>query len=310
MVKLRGSTTSLDHTFKVSSNVGFFHLNKWSVQYDSLVLVLNESGHVLARQLTRCTSFKQVYTLLKKVYYRDTEKTKEIYIDSCCLWSEKVAAYIRYKRLHSVGSFHAIKRFTKELSKYSTSKVFRKQCKEDFRLLFRENSDFGKDRLKATRTKEKMMEKLKYFSETWLGVAYNSKPFICKDAIKALDNLGINILEGYLENIPPKTGTSRNESLHRRLNNIISITKCSVELIVSILVSFFYEWNADHSIRTIPLVPKYEKKEKYFEAFGIGISVTEITDIKENDKLPITNENSTSTSILDQINAGLEQLNV
>ena len=184
MVKLRGSTTSLDHTFKVSSNVGFFHLNKWSIQYDSLALVLNESGHVLARQLTRCTSFKQVYTLLKNVSYRDTEKTKEIYIDSCCLWPEKVTAYIRYKRLHSVRSFHAIKRFTKELSKCSTSKVFRKQCKEDFRLLFRENSDFGKDRLKATSAKEKMMEKLKYFSGAWLGVVYNSKPFICKDAKK------------------------------------------------------------------------------------------------------------------------------
>ena len=100
MVKLRGSTISLDHTFKVSSNVGLFHLNKWSIQYDSLFLVLNESGQVLAWQLTRGTSFKQVYTLLKNVYYRDTEKTKEIYIDNCCLWRKKVAAYIRYKRSH------------------------------------------------------------------------------------------------------------------------------------------------------------------------------------------------------------------
>ena len=57
-------------------------------------------------------------------------------------------------------------------------------------------------------------------------------------------------------------------------------------------------------------VPKYEKKEKDFETFEIGISLIENTDIEENDKLPITNENSTSTSILDQINAGLKQLNV
>ena len=57
-------------------------------------------------------------------------------------------------------------------------------------------------------------------------------------------------------------------------------------------------------------VPKYEKEEKDFETFEIGISLIENTDIEENDKLPITNENSTSTSILDQINAGLKQLNV
>ena len=79
MVNLKGSTTSLDHTFKVSSNVVLFHLNKWLIQYNSLILILNEceqvlpwqltratsskevSGQVLAWQLTKGTSFKQVY---------------------------------------------------------------------------------------------------------------------------------------------------------------------------------------------------------------------------------------------------------
>ena len=32
---------------------------------------------MLAWQLTRGTFFKQVYTMLKNAYYRDTEKTKE-----------------------------------------------------------------------------------------------------------------------------------------------------------------------------------------------------------------------------------------
>ena len=47
------------------------------------------------------------------------------------------------------------------------------------------------------------------------------------------------MLKGYLENIPSKARTFRNESLHRQLNNIINIPKCSVELTVSILGSFF-----------------------------------------------------------------------
>ena len=58
--------------------------------------------------------------------------------------------------------------------------------------------------------------------------------------------------------------------------------------------------NSPSSIHT-----KVWKKEKDFETFGIGISLTKITDIE-----PITNENRTSTSILDRINTGLEQLNV
>ena len=60
MVNLSGSTTSLDHTFKVSSNVVLFHLNKWLIQYNSLISVLNESDQVLAWQLTRGISSKQV----------------------------------------------------------------------------------------------------------------------------------------------------------------------------------------------------------------------------------------------------------
>ena len=70
-------------------------------------------------------------------------------------------------------------------------------------------------------------------------------------------------MKGCLENIPPKTGTSRNESLHWQLNNIINIPKCSVELIVSILVSFFM-----NGMLTIPFVPFHSyqnmKKGKVF----------------------------------------------
>ena len=127
--------------------------------------------------------------------------------------------------------FHAIKWFTKELPKYSTSKV-QKQRKENFRVIFRENNNFGEDRLKATLTKEKMIEKLEHFRRAWLGVEHNSKPFICKDAIKKLDNLETHILKRCLENIPPKTGSSRNKSLNGKLNNIINIPKYSVELII------------------------------------------------------------------------------
>ena len=83
--------------------------------------------------------------------------------------------------------------------------------------------------LAKTDWKQRQKEKLEHFGRTWLGVEYNSKPFICKHAIKALDNLEIHILKGCIENIPPKIGTSKNESLHQQFNNIINIPKCSVE---------------------------------------------------------------------------------
>ena len=106
--------------------------------------------------------------------------------------------------------------------------------------------------------KQRRKEKLEHFGRTWLGIEYNSKPFICKDAIKALDNLDIHILKGCIENIPPKTGTSKNDSLHRQLNNIINTPKGSVELIVSILGSF---WEINATVH-LPFVPKLFGKRK------------------------------------------------
>ena len=58
MVQLHGSNISLDHKFKVSS----------SHEYDTLFLLLKNSGQVLAWQLTWGTSFKQVFPLLKNIY--------------------------------------------------------------------------------------------------------------------------------------------------------------------------------------------------------------------------------------------------
>ena len=78
---------------------------------------------MLAWQRTRGTSFKQVYTLLKNVYYRYAEKTKEIYIANCCLWRKKLQLIIGTSLRIKLDLFHVKKRFTKELPKYSNSEV-------------------------------------------------------------------------------------------------------------------------------------------------------------------------------------------
>lgn len=79
---------SFDHTFKVATNIG--HLREdgvWVPQYDSLFLVLASSGHVLTWQLTKGTSFGQVYQLLQDLHNRaasQKSKIKYVYVDDCC----------------------------------------------------------------------------------------------------------------------------------------------------------------------------------------------------------------------------------
>ena len=60
---------SADHTFKVSTNIGFWHRGTWTRQYDSLFCVLNEKGQVVTWQLTRGTSFEKVRSRLIQVIH-------------------------------------------------------------------------------------------------------------------------------------------------------------------------------------------------------------------------------------------------
>ena len=60
MCQMKASSLSADHTFKVSSNIGFWCNGKWVRLYDSLFIVMNEAGVVMSWQLCKGTSFSAV----------------------------------------------------------------------------------------------------------------------------------------------------------------------------------------------------------------------------------------------------------
>ena len=64
---MKASSLSTDHTFKVSSNIGFWCNGKWVRLYDSLFIVMNEAGVVMSWQLCKGTSFSAVEGLLHRL---------------------------------------------------------------------------------------------------------------------------------------------------------------------------------------------------------------------------------------------------
>ena len=57
---------SLDHTFSVAANIGYFRSDhKWVTQYSSLFIVLNEIGQVLTWKFTKDESYDEVQTFPK-----------------------------------------------------------------------------------------------------------------------------------------------------------------------------------------------------------------------------------------------------
>ena len=86
MCQMRASSLSADHTFKVSANIGFWCEGKWIQLYDSLFIVMNEIGIVLAWKLCKGTAFDKVKDLLTSLKDRLASKgcvVNHFYIDNC-----------------------------------------------------------------------------------------------------------------------------------------------------------------------------------------------------------------------------------
>ena len=99
---------SLDHTFKIASNIGYLREDKkWVSEYDSVLFVLNKHGKVLIWQLTKGTSFDQL-TVLQDVAERAQNELKIIYVDDCCKMRHKITKVFGNNVVVKLDLFHAI----------------------------------------------------------------------------------------------------------------------------------------------------------------------------------------------------------
>ena len=83
----------MDHTFKVSKNIGIVRQidQKWTQQYSSLFIVLNEQGLVVTWSFTSTEKFEEISQLLISLRDRMASKgitVKQAYLDNCCKWAK------------------------------------------------------------------------------------------------------------------------------------------------------------------------------------------------------------------------------
>ena len=79
---------SFDHTFKVTTNIGYLRPDgKWVKQYSSSFIVLNELRQVVTWQLTKTTSLDEVSSCLASLKTRmEIPQGKHLLVltDNCC----------------------------------------------------------------------------------------------------------------------------------------------------------------------------------------------------------------------------------
>ena len=156
MSSFTGTRLSADHTFKVSANIGFHVSGKWVKLFDSLFIVMNQLGLIVAWQLCKGAKCSKVKDLLEKLYERTVDKgltVESFSVDNCCSWGKKLKSVFGNSLRVTLDPFHAIQRVVKAIPKRSNDESFsllRKRMTTSLRLIIRAPGDLDDIRMLPT----------------------------------------------------------------------------------------------------------------------------------------------------------------
>ena len=259
---------SIDHTFKVMSNIGYFRSDKkWITQYNSLFIVLNELGQVLTWQFTKTEASSEVRDLLTALFSRFIRRGSEasihsVILDNCCQWRPFLQSVFGNNVSIKLDLFHAVQRISRTLLR---KERYYSQFLSELRMVFRRAGDVATRRTMPTPDTTAISENLNKFIERWMNMAD-----LRSTTIKELNNLKKHI--ACLSNIPPGIGTNRNEALHRFLNPYFnSKTRLGVQTGYALLCVLFWLHNKKISSKATSICSSISHDHTYIkkELFGV-----------------------------------------
>ena len=128
--------------------------------------------------------------------------------------------------------FHAVKRVS---DKVPNRHPLRHECMNEFSMVFRDPTDRGAERTKATPAPAVLVAQLNSFIMKWKDVEYSGWSVLSQAALKEADNLRKHMEKGCLSGIKPGRGTNRNEALYKNLKRIVSSSRYGIELADALL---------------------------------------------------------------------------
>ena len=117
-------------------------------------------------------------------------------------------------------------------------------CMNDFKMVFREPSDMGRNRKAKTPEPAQIME---VFVCKWRNAEQNGVKIIKDKVMKELNALKIHIQRAYrggcLSHIEPGVGTNRNEALHRYINPHFTQSRIGIQLAFALLTVLLHQYS-------------------------------------------------------------------
>lgn len=234
------SSLSLDHTFKVATNIGYMNSEKkWIKQYDSILIVLNEKGEAKKFKLTKGTSLEK-YKYVFKDLSEENSNPLFIFVDNCCnvrLILNSVFPNSKVK----LDLFHAVQRLTKHVSK---KHPFYFEFVKEVGLIFRFSDDFGPIRTKQTPQPDVIAKNLDDFLKKWRDISFNNWKLMSSKVLIEFEHIKAHIMSGCLSEIPVGMGTNSNEALHKFMKQF-GRSRLSVQTAESLLNLVLYAANCN-----------------------------------------------------------------
>ena len=162
-----------------------------------------------------------------------------------------------------------------------------------------------------------MLKNLDRFVENWENREVAGKKILSQNAHDQLHKLRAHIEKGCLEGIPPKAGTSRQESMHKSLRKGVEKRRIGVKAAVASIGTCLYRWNERRISENVAVpapVTKYQDLSvTQEEVFGTGVlqnpnSINE-DDLEDGAEVNATQNDSTTDNSSDEEDYGTDDDN-
>lgn len=281
-----GEVLSIDHTFKVASNIGYVRDDhRWVCQYNSAFIVFNGDGKIVTWQFTKGTGFEHIKSLLENIKHRQPESIKTVYVDNCCHWRRKIQDVLGSDVTVLLDVFHAVQRITCRIPKRHP---FYAACVHDLRLVFRSLGDNGEQRSKPTPQPSKLVENINAFLARWKNVSHGGKYILTNETLAEIEKLKMHMLKGCLSGIPVGGGTNRNEAFHRYINTFFHKSRMGILLAYALMMSIICHFNSKEHGRKPMYKPvsldSTTRDQSNLERMGITDSRNDLTWVQVEDE--------------------------
>ena len=186
---------SLDHTFKVASNLGYLRPDgNWVSQYGSVLFVLNSIGQVIAWQFTKSTATAEVRTLLDSLSQRMSSSHNDISMimtDNCCTVRHKLAEIFGSGIAVHLDLFHAVQRIVRCMPKRHPMYL---QCLQDVKQLFRSPCDKAKERTLSTPAPDILIKNMEWFLQKWQHAQVDGHSILNYKTLREIEALRVHII--------------------------------------------------------------------------------------------------------------------